>query len=71
MQSDGPSFPGAPALIPCGNRVPVPPAFQITGPGAATVCVLLDAGPPPSRALLQDGGVPAATHACVRLDRAD
>jgi len=72
IQGDGPSFPGAPTSIRCGNRVPVPPAFQITGPGGATVCVLLDAVAPPPRALLPDGGVPAATaHACVHLDRAD
>jgi hypothetical protein len=72
LQSDGPAFVGQPAPITCGNRVPVPPAFRITGPGAARVCVLLDAGGPPSR-LLQPDGVPPASvpHACVSLSPAD
>jgi hypothetical protein len=72
LQNDGPAFVGEAALIPCGNRVPVPPAFWITGPGAARVCVLLDATGPPSRTLLPDGAIPpSVTHACVSLARAD
>jgi hypothetical protein len=72
MQSDGPAFPGSPTLIPCGNRVPVPPAFQITGPGPATVCVLLDASAPTSRDLPSGRSIPLSTaHACIELDRAD
>jgi hypothetical protein len=72
LQADGPAFPGPPISIACGNRVPVLPAFRITGPGAATVCVALDPDGPPSRARLA-GGDPAATspHACLHLDRSD
>jgi hypothetical protein len=71
LQADGPAFPGAPSLITCGNRVPVPPAFRITGPGAAKVCVALDPSAPPSRAGLAAGDSPAAgAHACLRLERA-
>jgi len=66
LQVDGPAFPGAPSSIACGNRVPLPPAFRITGPGTATICVALDANAPPSRATLASG-----TGACIRLDRAD
>lgn len=72
VQSDGPVFVGPPARIACGNRVPVPPAFRITGPGAARVCVLLDATDPPPRVVLPDGTIPASVaHACVSLERAD
>lgn len=72
LQSDGPAFVGAPAVIACGNRVPVPPTFRITGPGAARVCVLLDATGPPSRTVLQDGAIPTSVaHACLSLERAD
>ncbi len=72
VQDDGPVFPGQPALVRCGNRVPVPPAFRITGPGAATVCVLIDPTGPPSRSLPPGSDAPASTaRACVRLSRAD
>jgi hypothetical protein len=72
VQSDGPTFVGAPALVACGNRVPVLPAFRITGPGAARVCVLLDPTSPPSHAVLPDGTLPTSVaHTCVSLDRAD
>jgi hypothetical protein len=72
LQNDGPAFVGEAALISCGNRVPVPPAFWITGPGGARVCVLLDETGPPSRTLLPDGAIPpSVTHACVSLERAD
>lgn len=55
LQNDGPAFPGEAAVIACGNRVPVPPAFSITGPRAATICVGLDPWAPPSRAMLAAG----------------
>ena len=72
LQSDGPAFPGDPALIACGNRVPVLPAFRITGPGPATVCVAFDPSGPPSRAALSDGDMAAMPgRICVHLDRAD
>ena len=70
LQDDGPAFPGAaPAVVACGNRVPVPPAFRITGPGAATVCVAVDPQAPPSRATLATSGERAG-RSCLRLDRA-
>jgi hypothetical protein len=70
LQSDGPAYPGQPTVVGCGNRIAVPPAFRITGPGAATVCVGLDATGPPSRAALAAGDAAPVPHACVRLDRA-
>ena len=70
LQGDGPAFPGAPAVIACGNRVALPPAFRITGAGAATVCVALDPSGPPSRAALARGvGAELGAHACLHLDR--
>ena len=71
LQSDGPAFPGASAFIACGNRVPVPPAFSITGRGAATICVGLDPTAPPARAALAAGDAAPVAHACVRLERGD
>jgi Putative zinc-finger len=70
LQGDGPAFPGAPALIGCGNRIPLPTAFRITGPGDASVCVAVDPDAPPSRARLAGGG-PAVSgpHVCMHLDR--
>jgi len=71
-QRDGPAFLGEPTPIACGNRVPVPPAFAITGAGAARVCVLLDPGGPQPRTLLPDGTPPSSVaHACVSLSQAD
>jgi hypothetical protein len=72
VQTDGPAFPGEPAVIACGNRVPVPPAFRITGPGPATVCVAFDRSAPPARAALS-GGDPATTpgRACLHLAHAE
>lgn len=42
------TFLGA-SRLPCGNRVPVAPAFRITGAGPATVCLLFDADRAPAR----------------------
>ncbi len=69
LQSDGAAFPGEPAVITCGNRVPVLPAFRITGPGPATVCIAFDPSAPPPRAALSRGDL-AAAHpgTCVHLD---
>ena len=63
LQSDGPAFPAAASLIGCGNRVPLPTSFRITGPGDASICVALDPDGPPSRARL------AGPHVCLHLDR--
>jgi anti-sigma factor RsiW len=72
LQDDGPAFPSAPSVIACGNRIPVPSAFRITGSGAATICVALDPFAPPSREALAAGDTPAAgPHACLRLEHAE
>jgi hypothetical protein len=72
LQSDGPAFPGEPAVIACGNRVPVMPPFRITGPGPATVCVAFDRSAPPARAALSGGDLaPTTARACLHLDRSE
>jgi hypothetical protein len=72
LQDGAPAYPGAPALIACGNRVPLPTAFRITGAGAATVCVAVDPSAPPARAALAGGDTTAAgAHACLRLERSE
>lgn len=70
LQSDGPAFPGAAALVGCGNRIPLPISFRISGPGDASICVALDPDAPPARARLA-GGEPAAPgpHLCLHLVR--
>ena len=75
VQSDGVAFPGAPTAISCGNRVPLPPAFRITGPGPATICVAVDPERPPPReqmstARLADARL-GAPVSCIRLDRVE
>jgi anti-sigma factor RsiW len=69
LQSDGPAFPSAASLVTCGNRIPLAPAFRITGLGDATVCVAADSDAPPSRARLS-GSEPGApgSRVCVHLD---
>ncbi len=70
LQSDGPAFPGAASLIGCGNRIPLPTSFRITGPGDASICVAVDPDAPPSRGRLASGepAVPGP-HVCLHLDR--
>jgi hypothetical protein len=70
LQSDGPAFPDAASLIGCGNRVPLPTSFRITGPGDASICVALDPDGPPSRARLAGGQIEApGPNVCLHLDR--
>jgi hypothetical protein len=72
LQSDGPAFPGQPAVIACGNHIPVLPPFRITGAGPATVCVAFDRSAPPSRAALSGGDTAATTsRACLHLDHSE
>ena len=72
LQSDGPAFPGEPAVIACGNRVPVAAPFRITGPGPATVCVAFDPSAPPSRAALSGGDMaPTTARTCLHLDHSE
>jgi anti-sigma factor RsiW len=68
LQNDGPAFPAAASLVTCGNRIPLAPAFRITGLGDATVCVAADSDAPPSRARLS-GSEPSApgSRVCVHL----
>jgi hypothetical protein len=50
----------------CGNRVPLPGAFSLTGDSPATVC-LIASTQPPDRASLSPGNLPPDT-VCVVLD---
>jgi hypothetical protein len=75
VQTDGVAFPGEPTAVSCGNRVPLPPAFRITGPGPATICVAVDAERPPPREQMSTAS-PAdarlgAQVSCIRLDRVE
>lgn len=69
LQGDGPAFPGAPSLIGCGNRIPLPTSFRITGPGDASVCVAVAPDEPPSRARLAGGEHAPGPRVCLHLDR--
>jgi hypothetical protein len=71
LQDDGIAFPGEPSAISCGNRVALPSAFRITGPGPAAVCVAVDGARPPPRERLRaarsfDAGVDSQVS-CVQL----
>jgi hypothetical protein len=74
VQGDGAAFPGEPVAVSCGNRVPLPLAFRITGPGPAAVCLSVDQAQPPARDRLRAlrpadrlGDLPTS---CIRLDAA-
>ena len=70
LQGDRPDFPGAASLISCANRVPLVPAFRITGPDDATVCVAIDpAAPPPRDGRPDRQSAASGQAACVHLDR--
>ena len=43
------SYPFQPTRVTCGNHVPVPGAFTITGGGPASVCLAVDPEKPPTR----------------------
>lgn len=63
------SFPYAPeSPLRCGNRVPLPGAFSLTGDSEAAVCLVVS-GQPPDRASLSPGGLPPGT-VCLSLDPA-
>ena len=72
FQEHQPSFPGQPEVIVCGNRVPYPQAFRITGHSPATVCVVVDGSRPPSRERLASAKPDdlGATGACLSVDPA-
>ena len=69
VQDRQPSFPGPPATITCGNRVPYPQAFRITGQASAIVCMVVDESGPPSRERLISAQPEdlRATAACISL----
>ena len=51
FDSEGTSFPLSPASdLPCGNEVPLPGAFRLTGSGEETVCLVWEEGTLPDRA---------------------
>lgn len=61
FQDDGSSFPYVPEEpLVCGNRVPLPGAFSITGKSAAIVCLVVSTQPP-DRASLSLGDLPDDT----------
>ena len=52
FQDDGSSFPYVPEEpLVCGNRVPLPGSFSITGKSAAVVCLVVSTRPPDSASL--------------------
>jgi hypothetical protein len=63
-QGGAPSFPLAPARVPCGNDVTLPGAFRIDARAPAQVCVALSTGPAPDRAGLDR---PGGVMACAAL----
>ncbi len=65
--ASGVSFPLEPAGgIACGNDVPIPGAFRLTGPGDETVCLVWNAGGAVDRGKLASG--PAALGAAAGTD---
>ena len=55
-QADAGAFPlDASSPIRCGNRVPLPLTFEITGEGPATVCLLTGSDLPSRERLARDG----------------
>jgi Putative zinc-finger len=64
------SFPGPPSVISCGNRVPFPQAFRITGRSRATVCLIVDPSGPTPRDRLTPARLTDrdAQPGCLRLD---
>ncbi len=61
FQDDGSSFPYVPEEpLKCGNRVPLPGAFSITGKSAAIVCLVVSTGPL-DRGSLSLGNLPPGT----------
>ncbi len=53
LDAQGASFPfDAPGRLACGNEVPLPGAFRLTGTGEETVCLVWGEGAPPDRSAL-------------------
>lgn len=69
FQEDAPTFPfPGPATLACGNAVPIPGAFTLSGATPATVCVVSARGPG-ARHDIERGGFAAIrdSAACVKL----
>jgi hypothetical protein len=65
---DGLSFPLEPAnALACGNEVPIPGAFRLTGDTEETVCLVWSEGAPVDRAELASRGAPEGRSQCKRL----
>jgi hypothetical protein len=71
FDATGASFPLPAARLACGNAVPFPGAFRLTGPGSQEICVVWDESRAIDREALRREG-PAATtrRACRRLSPA-
>jgi len=69
LDASGASFPLAPAQLACGNGVPLPGAFRLTGRADETVCLVWSEGAGPDREALAASGVGAVAGraACKRL----
>ena len=63
----GASFPLAPARVACGNEVPMPGAFRLTGSGVEKVCLVWDVGRAPERGALASGAPGGERGLCKRL----
>jgi anti-sigma factor RsiW len=70
LDGDGVSFPNPPAdAIACGNDVPLPGAFRVSGTSEATVCIAWDEDGAPDRSALARG--PGSDRVlCMHLRRA-
>jgi hypothetical protein len=66
----GASFPLAPARVACGNEVPLPGAFRLTGSGVETVCLAWEVGRAPERGALAGRAPGAQRVMCKRLEGA-
>jgi hypothetical protein len=65
--AQGKSFPITPASgFACGNDVPLPGAFRLSGSDAETVCLLWNEGAPPDRSVLGTGRAVAGDHAVCK-----
>jgi hypothetical protein len=60
-------FPLSPTRLACGNRVPVPGAFRLTGTGAVSICLAVDADRPPPRDRFDKPGPKLDGIGCIQL----
>lgn len=71
FDATGASFPLPAAHLSCGNAVPFPGAFRLTGPGSQEICVVWDESRAIDRETLRrEGPTAAPKRACRRLSPA-